>query len=74
MKQGIKEKDIRDFEKYAQKLGEVINRIREYKPMAYIYVTPSELNLMSSTNNEEYANQDLIVASKIILPLDCGDW
>ena len=74
MKQGIKEKDIRDFEKYAQKLGEVINRIRKYKPTAYIYVTPSQLNLMSDTNDEVSVDQKLIVTSESILHLDCGDW
>ena len=31
MRQGIKEKDIRDFEKYAEKLRDVVDRIREYK-------------------------------------------
>ena len=32
MIQGIKEKDIRDFEKYAKKLPDVMVRIVEYKP------------------------------------------
>ncbi len=74
MKQGIKAKDIRDFEKAVKRLEEVLERIRQYKPMAYIYVTPSQLSLMSETNIEESVNQDLIVASGTILHLDCGDW
>lgn len=74
MKQGIKAKDIRDFEKAVERLDEVLERIRQYKPMAYIYVTPSHINLMSETNIEESANQDLIVATGTILHLDCGDW
>ena len=35
---GIKEKDIRDFVKYANKLDEVMKRIEEYNPEGYIYV------------------------------------
>lgn len=38
MRKGIKEKDIRNFVKYANKLDEVIKRIQEYNPGAYIYV------------------------------------
>lgn len=74
MKQGIKAKDIRDFEKAVERVGEVLERIRQYKPTAYIYVTPSQLNLMSEKNDEVSVNQDLIVTSKVILSLDCGDW
>lgn len=74
MIQGIKAKDIRDFEKAVERLEEVLERIRQYKPMAYIYVTPSQINLMSDKNDEEFVNQDLIVTSGTIVPLDCGDW
>lgn len=38
MTQGIKEKDIRDFEKYLNKLCEVVTRIRTYNPEAHIYM------------------------------------
>ena len=74
MTQGIKAKDIRDFEKAVEKLREVLKRIQQYKPEAYIYVTPSQINLMSEPNDEVSINQDLIVTSKGILNLDCGDW
>lgn len=46
MIKGVKDKDIRDFEKYASKLAEIIDRIVEYCPAARIYVTPQEINLM----------------------------
>lgn len=46
MKKGIKEKDIRDFEKYAKKLDEVINRIQEYCPSANYYLNMDLLQLM----------------------------
>ena len=74
MKQGIKEKDIRDFEKTVKKLNEIITRIQQYKPMAHIYATPSQLHLMSDTNGEMYANQKYIVTSEYVTHLDCGDW
>lgn len=74
MKQGIKARDIRDFEKAVERLDKVLERIQQYKPRAYIYVTPSQINLMSNHNDEEFTNQDLIVASGTILHLDCGDW
>ena len=38
MRDGIKEKDIKDFVKYANKLDEVIKRIQEYNPEGHIYV------------------------------------
>lgn len=74
MKQGIKAKDIRDFEKAVERLEEVLERIQQYKPRAYIYVTPSQINLMSDHNDEESTSQDLIVTSGTIVHLDCGDW
>ena len=74
MKQGIKAKDIRDFERAVERLNEVLGRIQQYKDTAYIYVTPSHINLMSEKNDEEFTNQDLIVTSKCIVNLDCGDW
>lgn len=74
MKQGIKVKDIRDFKKAVERLDKVLKRIQQYKPRAYIYVTPSQINLMSEHNDEESTNQDLIVTSGIIVNLDCGDW
>ena len=77
MKNGVYEKDIRDFERYALKLAEVIERIREYKPEAYIYVTPGEFNLMSGVSEED-ASKDEEQAMKVTniycRGLDCGDW
>lgn len=46
MTKGIKEKDIRDFEKYAKKLDEVMKRIQEYHPTANYYLNMDELQLM----------------------------
>lgn len=45
MQKGIKEKDIKDFEKYAKKLDEVMKRILEYNPNATIYLNMDNLEL-----------------------------
>jgi len=77
MKQGIKEKDIRDFEKYAKKLDEVMIRIREYKPEANIYAAGESLYLMSGFHHDPYgekSNEDAIVSSVMINGMDSGDW
>ena len=47
MKNGIKAKDIKDFEKYAQKLDDVMKRIQEYHPTANYYLNMDDLQLMS---------------------------
>ena len=47
MTNGIKAKDIRDFEKYAQKLDDVMKRIQTYHPTANYYLNMDDLQLMS---------------------------
>lgn len=47
MRNGIKEKDIRDFEKYAQKLDDIMKRIQEYHPTANYYLNMDNFQLMS---------------------------
>lgn len=77
MKLGIKAKDIRDFEKYVKKLDEVINRIREYKEEAYIYATPSYLNLMAyfvDNSRSIHVSVEPLVESVPLTSLDSGDW
>ena len=79
MKKGIKEKDIRDFEKYAKKLDEVITRIREYKGNAHIYATPGELNLMADEYSGHHGRipgkeENPTVVSVSVNALECGDW
>ena len=73
MVQGIKNKDIRDFEKTAKKLGDIIARIREYAPEAYVYATPCELSLLSGVADEQ-EEKALVVASVSFLGLESGDW
>jgi hypothetical protein len=57
MRNGIKEKDIRDFEKYARKLDDIMKRIQEYHPTANYYLNMDSLQLMSDDpfdDNERY--------------------
>lgn len=80
MRQGIKEKDIRDFEKYAKKLSEVIERIRKYKPEVNAFLScgcTSDLNLMSCDfrmYNKGKDQQNLIVTSVEMIGFDGGDF
>lgn len=76
MKQGIKEKDIRDFEKYANKLVSVLERIKTYKPEACAYLAEDTLNLMSGEHHDLYENkhQERVVAYINMYGFDGGDW
>jgi hypothetical protein len=79
MTKGIKEKDIRDFEKHARKLGEVIKRIREYKDNAHIYVTPQQFNLMADEMSGHHGRieskeEDTVVTYVLCSFVECGDW
>ena len=77
MTQGIKQKDIEDFEKCVRKLNSIVERIQEYKSEAGIYVTPNFLNLMSNRDfdiDKPQEGQKLIVAQEHVTSLDCGDW
>ncbi len=77
MKQGIKEKDIKDFEKYAHKLNDDVKRIRAYKPDANVYLAEgSSLNLISCSCQDEdlFEQQQNIVASISVTGFDGGAW
>lgn len=76
MKQGIREKDIRDFEKYAKKLSDVMVRIRRYAPEANARLAMDDLNLMSRycQNYPSEVQQDFIVTSVKMEAFDGGDW
>lgn len=76
MKQGIKEKDIRDFEKYAKKLAEVMRRINEYKPEANAFLNNDTLSLMSEDFHKysRLEQQDYTVTNIDMPNFDGGDW
>lgn len=52
MRQGIKEKDVREFEKCCEKLNAVMERIRTYQPEACGYFAENSMNLMSGVPQE----------------------
>ncbi len=75
MKRGIKAKDIRDFEKYARKLSEVMERIVEYQPDARIFVTPQQINLMAAFSEDcEETDDGLCVTTVSCNYIESGDW
>ena len=76
MTQGIKEKDIQDFEKYARKLSDVMKRIREYKPEANAYLACESLHLMSCDFHDidRIHQQDYSVVDITMENFDGGDW
>ena len=77
MRQGIREKDIKDFEKYAKKLSDVVNRIREYKPTANAYLAEDVLNLMSDESHNFHTGKkqpEYSVTSVYMGNFDGGDW
>lgn len=63
MRKGIKEKDIRDFEKYANKLDEVMKRILKYNPKAEIFLNMDVLELFgnaSFSDNGKYMEENKV--------------
>ena len=79
MKNGIKEKDIRDFEKYANKLNGVLQRIREYKPEANAFLACgvyAYLCLMSEDHCDcpEIEHEKFVVTEVDMPGFDGGDW
>lgn len=76
MRQGIKEKDIRDFEKYANKLNDLMHRILEYNPKANIYLADDDLILMSGETHDEYYRplRENEVTSVYIINSNGGSW
>ena len=78
MKNGIKAKDIRDFNKCVEKLNGIMERIREYKPEAHIYATPGSLNLMSGVLDGRHSaceeQEQMMVVAANCAKLEAGDW
>lgn len=77
MRQGIKEKDIRDFEKYASKLADVMERIMKYNPEANCYVTMNDIRLFGTRDIANgyfiYGNAPQAVAIVDIPGIDSGE-
>ena len=70
MEKGIKVKDIRDFEKAVERLNEVIDRIRVYKPTAELYVSNGSIRLLAD-DFEETADET-VVSSMTLEHFDFG--
>lgn len=81
MRQGIKEKDIRDFESAVKRLEKVMDRIRSYKPEAMAFLDNGDaFQLISDSweydelcNRNHYVEaSDLIVESVGVLGFGAG--
>lgn len=75
MRRGIKEKDIRDFEKYARKLSDVVERIREYNPEAAGFMNCNDMCLMSGEWRTEGCDPNNKCVTSVTMPsFDGGAW
>ena len=81
MTQGIKEKDIRDFEKAAEKLSAVVERIRKYKPEAIAFLDNGDTFQLISDGDkyDEYCAKgkyqkalELVVTNAYVNGFGCG--
>ncbi len=80
MKKGIKNKDIRDFEKACQKIGDIMERIHEYQPDALLFVSGeswTDFNLtvgMAEAEENMHKRNESVVTSVIVPYADCGSF
>lgn len=75
MKNGIKEKDIRDMQKCLDKMDDILNRIREYNSKAKLICIDSDTIALvnfgdDSVNCAPDIKDEYIVAEKWISNLD----
>lgn len=74
MIQGVKEKDIRDFEKYARKLSYVVERIRKYNPDVYGFQHQESLCLMNGRWENTNEADEKCITSVMMCHFDGGAW
>ena len=73
----IKARDIKDFEKAAQRLNTILQRIRKYNPEANVFSDGDTLNLLSGYDDESRPSEErdaIVVSCVTITSLDSGDW
>lgn len=72
----IKARDIKDFEKAAQRLNAILQRIRKYNPEANVFSAGDTLNLLSGYDDESRPSEErdaIVVSCVTITGLDSGD-
>lgn len=74
MEQGIREKDVEDFVKCAEKLNKIMERIKKYNPEAHLYAEEESLCLLPCPTHDErgMGNVDKVIASVAICGMDSG--
>lgn len=73
----IRKRDIEAFKKCAERMDQIMRRIREYCPEANLYVAGFEMNLMAGDHldtRDGAEREALIVCSVNVTGCDAGDW
>lgn len=68
MRQGIKEKDIRDLQKCFEKMDNIVKRIQSYNPNAHIIVIESDT--IALTGKQDIDVNDEFVVEQYIPKMD----
>ena len=73
----IHKRDVEAFKKCAERMDQIMRRIREYNPEANLYVAGFEMNLMAGDHLDTRDQEDrnaLIICSVNVTGCDAGDW
>lgn len=73
----IRKKDVEAFKKCAERMDQIMRRIREYNPKANLFVAGFEMNLMTGSHLDEddrLKRGEMCVSSVIVTGCDAGDW
>lgn len=65
MRQGIKEKDIKNMQKCFDNMSKIIDSIREYNKDAYIII--KDADTIGLVGNEEFAEKQEYIAMQMII-------
>lgn len=60
MRQGIKEKDIRDLQKCFEKMDNIVRRIQSYNPNAHIIIIESDTIALTGKQDAEVNNEFVV--------------
>ena len=73
----IHKRDVEAFKKCAERMDQIMRRIREYCPEANLYVAGFQMNLMSGDHldtRDREEREALIISSVNVTGCDAGDW
>lgn len=73
----IHKRDVEAFKKCAERMDQIMRRIREYCPEANLYVAGFQMNLMTGDHLDIRGWEEraaLQVCSVVVTGCDAGDW